>query len=281
MEKEIIPFEEKEIPLHIHCLVMQSGGSYRGMHAHVAVEVILVHRGELRCTMADGTVTVGADQILMVNSNVGHKLTADWAEITYLQMGSALFREAADPPFSALQAFVSHNKAKAYALFTANSALKEIFDKIMQRYAENQPHSRRYLKAYLYELVAFMYESGFITVASLSAKNLKKIEAAVVYIDARFKTQITLEELCKAANYNKYALCHTFKEVTGATVFEYVNYLRIYHAAEKLKQKHSTILEIATECGFSSAGYFYRVFNSVMGCSPSVYRKLLTQSNPF
>ncbi len=281
MEKEIIPFEEKEIPLHINRLVMQSGGSYRGMHAHVAAEVILVHRGELCCTMANGTVTAGANQILMVNSNVGHKLTAAWAEITYLQLGSALFREAADTPFSALQAFVSHNKAKPYMLFSRNSALEAILAKILQRYAQHQPHSRRYLKAYLYELVAFMYESGFIAAASLSAQNLKKIEAAVAYIDAHFKTQITLGALCRAASYNKFALCHAFKEVTGATVFEYVNYLRIYHAAEKLKQKHSTILEIATECGFSSASYFHRVFNSVMGCSPSAYRKLLTQSNVF
>jgi len=76
--------------------------------------------------------------------------------------------------------------------------------------------------------------------------------------------------------YSKYTVCHTFKTVTGATIFDYLNFIRVRHAAERLREKDSSILEIATACGFSSATYFNRVFKSFFGCSPSVYRKMLS-----
>ena len=37
----------------------------------------------------------------------------------------------------------------------------------------------------------------------------------------------------------------------------------------------NSILEIAIDCGFSSATYFNRVFRNFFGCAPSVYRKFL------
>ncbi len=278
MEKEIICFEEKELPINLNRISMQEGGSYRGMHAHVAIEVVVVQRGELLCYINEDAVMVGANQILLINSNIGHKLSSKNAEVTYLQIDTNWFKEENHTGFANLQAFVSRTKAKPYMLFENSEELHTIVKKIIARYNEKQAHSRWYLRAHLYELIAFMYARGFIAAATLSFKQLKKIKDIVDYIDLNFKTQITLNGVCAAVKYNRYTVCHTFKEITGATIFAYINFLRIHSAVEKLRETRASILEIATECGFSSATYFNRVFNSIIGCSPSVYRKLFAEN---
>jgi len=174
-----------------------------------------------------------------------------------------------------LYAFISHTKAKPYLIFKDNNEITALLQKINTKYYEEPKESRWYVKAYLYELVAFMYSQSFITGLTLSGEQIKKIEQVVRFIDANFKLPITLEDICSAAKYNKYTVCHTFKSVTGATIFDYINFLRVQSAVEKLRQKNNSVLEIATECGFSSATYFNRVFKNIIGCSPSVYRKLL------
>ncbi len=276
MEKEIIVFEKFSPPIKLRRLNMCQGGSYRGMHSHVAIEVVVVKSGVLDCCIGDTTVKIYPEGIILINSNVGHRLSSENAEITYLHIDVNLLEETVnDDHFSMLNAFVSHIHAKPYLLLSDNQDVTTLLDKINARYYEETKERRWYIKAYLYELVAFMYSQSFITPLTISKEQIKKIEQVVHYIDANFKSPVTLDDICLAAKYNRYTICHTFKAVTGSTIFDYINFLRVHYAVEKLRETGSSILEIATECGFSSATYFHRVFKSFFGCSPSVYRKLL------
>jgi AraC-like DNA-binding protein len=120
-----------------------------------------------------------------------------------------------------------------------------------------------------------MCSQSFIAPLTISKEQMGKIEQVIDYIDTNFKSPVTLNDICSAVKYNKYTVCHIFKTITDSTIFDYINFLRVRYAVEKLKHKNNSILEIATECGFSSATYFNRVFKNFFGCSPSVYRKLL------
>jgi len=276
MEKEIIRFEKFNLPIKLYNLCMHEGTDYRGMHSHVAIEIVEVKSGVLRCHINNDVIKVYPKQIIFINSNTGHRLFSANAEITYIHIDTGILEEKTDEDeFSKLYAFISHTKAKPYLIFKDNNEITALLQKINTKYYEEPKESRWYVKAYLYELVAFMYSQSFITGLTLSGEQIKKIEQVVRFIDANFKLPITLEDICSAAKYNKYTVCHTFKSVTGATIFDYINFLRVQSAVEKLRQKNNSVLEIATECGFSSATYFNRVFKNIIGCSPSVYRKLL------
>lgn len=276
MEKEIIRFDKNDLPIKLYRLNMRQDGNYLGMHSHVAVEVVEVKSGELQCHINNEVVQLCSGEIIFINSNTGHRLLSENAEISYMQIDLNFFTENADNnEFSRLCEFVAQSKAKSHLLFHKNPEIKEILDKIHGRYYENQESSRWYLKAYIYELIAFMYSQSFIVPPTMSVKQIEKIKWIVGYIDANFRSPITLEEICAAVGYNKYGICHCFKSVTGATVFDYINFLRVRLAVEKLKQKENSILEIAADSGFSSPTYFNRVFKRFFGCSPSVYRKLL------
>ncbi len=276
LEKEIIRYEKFNLPVKLYDLSMHKGVDYRGMHSHVAIEIVEVKSGVLDCYVNNNLVKVYPSQILFINRNTGHRLYSDNAEIIYIHFDMSIFEEKTDDnEFSKIYAFISHTKAKPYLLFDDNIEIIDLLHKIKTKYYQDPKESHLYLKAYLYELVAFMYSQFFITPFSVSNSQIKKIEPIVKYIGDNFKLPITLNDICSVAKYSKYTTCHIFKEVTGATIFDYVNFLRINYAVEKLKQKDNSVLDIATESGFSSATYFNRVFKGVIGCSPSVYRKFL------
>ena len=279
MEKEIVRFEEYNLPIKLSRLNMLKGGAYRGMHSHVAVEVVEVNGGQLYCNVNGDVIKLCENEIIFINSNTGHRLYSENADISYMQIDINFFTEnKSDGKFSKLYEFISHTKAKPYMTFNKQNEAGEILNKIKTRYHQNEIGSMWYLKAYIYELIAFMYSQFFIIPPIASPNQFKKISRIVAFVDANFKAPITLDDICKSVNYNKYSVCHYFKAITGATVFDYINFLRVHCAIDKLRQKENSILEIATDCGFSSPTYFNKVFKDVMGSCPSVYRKFLFEN---
>lgn len=275
MEKEIITFNKEGLPIRIRQLTMRRDVSYRGMHSHPAVEIVTVKRGSLCCDAGDGRLWVREKETILINGNISHALSSDDAEIVYMHIDISSYKEDSSlGEFAALYDFVSRSQAKPYLVLGDEGELGEILQKIQHRYYEEREESRWYLKSHIYELVAFLFAQAFIQ--PRPRIKTEKIEAIVLYIDGHFRQPITLDDICAGVGYNKYALCHTFKAVTGQTVFDYINFRRIQAAVKSLAEQKQTITEIAAECGFSSAAYFNRVFKSVMGCAPSQYRKTNT-----
>ena len=258
---------------------MIESDNFREIHSHMAVEIVEVKSGILNCRVNEDVIEVHPKEIIFINSNTAHKLYSKNAEIVYYQIDISLFQENInDDKLSKLYSFISHTQDKSFLIFNDNNELTKLLNKLYIKYYENSIESYWYEKAYLYELVAFMYSQDFIVPIAITEEQFKKIEHVVYYIDANFKSPITLENISSLVKYNKYTVCHLFKAVTGSTIFDYINFLRVNCAVKKLKETGNSILDIATECGFASATYFNRVFKSFFGCSPSVYKKLLSEN---
>ncbi|MGC4067436.1 MAG: AraC family transcriptional regulator [Polyangiaceae bacterium] len=63
-----------------------------------------------------------------------------------------------------------------------------------------------------------------------------------------------------------------FHRLLGAPPRQYLNQLRIHHAAQLLGTTHDDIQEIARRVGFDDPLYFSRAFRRLQGVSPSEYR---------
>ena len=63
------------------------------------------------------------------------------------------------------------------------------------------------------------------------------------------------------------------REHSGSTPTEFVNRVRIEHAARLLCTTDKNILETALDCGFENQGYFHRSFKARYGTTPLAYRK--------
>lgn len=86
--------------------------------------------------------------------------------------------------------------------------------------------------------------------------------------------------LISAAGRSHEHVCRTCKAVTGYTPSEYVNRIRIEHAAKLLRGSELSVDDVIASCGFENVSYFYRLFRKQMGGTPRSYR-LANQKDPF
>jgi AraC-like DNA-binding protein len=105
-------------------------------------------------------------------------------------------------------------------------------------------------------------------------KNDILVQNVVRHIDENFMNPINLTQLSASLFTNKYHLCHLFKQKTGLTVMEYVQYRRVIEAQKLLKNTGKDIITVYYECGFNNVQHFYRVFKKISKVTPYQYRKL-------
>lgn len=102
------------------------------------------------------------------------------------------------------------------------------------------------------------------------------VEQCLVYIHDNLNRVITLEELAKLVNLTSPYLSKIFKQEMGASPREYILNTRMNKAKLLLAQTSKTISEIALETGYSNASSFTNLFTENIGCSPTMFRKLIS-----
>ena len=102
----------------------------------------------------------------------------------------------------------------------------------------------------------------------------KKITDVVCYIGNNYMNDLSIPKLAKHFYISRSHLSRTFKSVTGLTIIEYLNTVRINHAKKLLRDSDMSILEISEKTGFNSVTHFGRTFRKTTGCSPSQFRQL-------
>lgn len=88
-----------------------------------------------------------------------------------------------------------------------------------------------------------------------------------------YAKSLTLQDLASEAGLNPNYFCRSFRQVTGKTPMEYLNYYRIECAAELLCNTQDSITDIAFQCGFQDSSYFGRIFRRMKATTPRAYRK--------
>ena len=139
------------------------------------------------------------------------------------------------------------------------------------------------IKAKLYNLFA-----GFI--ANLQAipqdlpitTNIYKIERLkkiLQYIDESFASKLQIKDLASVVTMSEGHFCRFFKAMVRKTPMDYINTVRINHAAKLLSHSDKKVIDIAMEVGFENPSYFIKLFKQHKKCTPSDYRKLDKQKN--
>lgn len=105
------------------------------------------------------------------------------------------------------------------------------------------------------------------------SKNERGVTESLKYIHSNFNEKITIKDLCKAVNMSESLLSACFKTVTGKTIIEYINDLRIDKAKQLLTETDMRITDISYELGFNDGAYFNRVFKKTVNLTPFAYRK--------
>lgn len=92
------------------------------------------------------------------------------------------------------------------------------------------------------------------------------------YMEEHFKEDITLDDIAQIAGFSVSYTSKYFRKLTGYGFLEYLNMLRISHAAEQLHNTDLRIIDVAYDCGFNNIRSFNRTFLKYTGWTPSDYR---------
>ena len=93
------------------------------------------------------------------------------------------------------------------------------------------------------------------------------------FLETRFAEQVTLEDIAREVNMDRFTLCRYYKEHCGITIMDHLKNIRIAKAKQYLRYAAGSIEEIGQMCGFNSPSYFGKTFREVTGRTPREYRE--------
>lgn len=106
-----------------------------------------------------------------------------------------------------------------------------------------------------------------------STEYVQRIDRVIDYLRENLDRQTDLKELAKVACFSEFHFHRIFGAVSGETLNQFTNRLRLEKAARLLRYSDQNLTDIALDCGFSSSATFSRSFRSGYDTSPSQFRK--------
>jgi len=98
---------------------------------------------------------------------------------------------------------------------------------------------------------------------------------AIALIACRYREDITLEEMARAADMSVYHLMRRFRREVGITPTAFLRHYRITRAMRLLANTDRPVRRVALESGYKDAASFSRAFLKLAGMQPLRYRKML------
>lgn len=100
------------------------------------------------------------------------------------------------------------------------------------------------------------------------------------FINNNYMKQLTTESIAERAAFSPYHFHRIFREITGETLYDYIQRIRLEKACLILAAEPETkIINIALTCGFSTASSFSKAFRSFYNISPSEFRTLKRENS--
>ena len=96
---------------------------------------------------------------------------------------------------------------------------------------------------------------------------------SLLEIEAHIQEKLTVTALSESIHISKYHYQRIFREAVGESVMRYVIRRRMALAAAELAETDTSVLEIALRYGYDSHDGFTRAFRTVLGVTPTDYRK--------
>lgn len=271
MERETITYTIEPLKIKIESICTDSSASWRKGHLHDAVEIIYVNFGEACVYINNEKINIKKDDIILVNRNVMHYIeNVRNASITYLQFEMYEYFDIISN--ADLYSFTLRNSELSYWFSGSETELKDIFFKLKKEMRDKQEYYKLYIKSYISLILSFMLRNNLISGSNKASEKIKLLLPLAEYIEKNHAQPISLNECCEIMGMTKSELCHKFKHITGRTLTDYINFVRIRHA-KQLLQKNTTSTEAAFQCGFSSTQYFNRIFKKFTGYTPTEYKR--------
>ncbi|HEY4430895.1 MAG TPA: AraC family transcriptional regulator [Paenibacillus sp.] len=247
-------------------------------HYHDTYEIYYLLAGERSYYINNLIYTLRKGDLIFINKNELHRTTSKGSasherilinfEEVFLQKTLANYDLIF--PFLTAQSLllrpgVHDQGIIEYILFT-----------LLKEQEERRSQHIPYLQTLLIQLFIEMNRVQEISrepIAPESSEKQLKVYEIIDYLHAHYADKLTLVQLSETFFISSTYLCRLFKQTTGFTIIEYLNYIRIKEAQRLLQSTDAKVTTIAENTGFDSIAHFGRVFKQIVNRSPLQYRK--------
>ena len=241
---------------------------YFGVHWHENIELLFFIRGRGMVTAASSRVEAGPGDIAVINSSYLHMVESIDDEVEYycLIVKNSFLKENG----------IAIENHLINALIQNRSA-KTLFEKIIHEMSLEKPFYQTQVRAYVLSLMVLICRRFSVLHNGKMPEQLKStdmIKKVIRYIQNNYTKELTISKLAQEVGYSKYYICHIFKEITGYTIINYINYLRCKQAQSLIQSGKYNVGEAAVMCGFENLSYFTKTFKKHMGILPTKTDKL-------
>ncbi len=262
-------FSEDEFPLAVIWLTDHPD---LGLHTHDFTELVLVLGGSARHMTEEGEYLIHPGDVFVIPPGVAHGYT----ECDRLNL-----------PNTSLMGFPGYR-----ALFTLEPAFRSRHE--FKGRLHLPPHKCREMTQLMTELQEELWhhKDGFhficltllmqivgqlsriyTEVETSTSRSFLRLGRVLQHIESHYADDLKLEDLAKAAAMSTRTLQRCFQETFAMSPIHFLNRLRVGNACKKLLRSNSTITEVAESVGIVDSNYFSRLFQQLVGTSPSDYRK--------
>lgn len=259
---------------HIH----RSDSFERTQHMHDMYELYYLYEGERMYFIRDRSYLILPGDLVLINRRELHA-TSDSDKLGHARVvinfsDSLLGSTKEEAPFL-LDAFTHATPVLRLDLPTRR-LVEDILGKLIHEAKEPYLGQSFALTHFLIELLLFT--ARFIRIHPVTSPEHvsplhRKISTIVRFINTHFAEPMRLEELAEQFEISPAYLSRMFKEITGFSLVEYVNLVRVQEAQRLLATTRLKVIVIAEQVGFGSLVQFGRVFRQMAKTTPLRYRQ--------
>ena len=263
------------------------------LHTHDFIEIAYVASGRGVHKIANCVYPVSKGDLFIINYDVAHEFcylydvpkaplivynciftpkfidsslvdSRDFYDLTQLFLFKSLFPEQ------------SKSEENIKLLEKDTRQIEEIYEKMVTEYQTQEKGYAEVIRAHIIELlikVFRLYDKETSLKKCVETKRKEIIYNTIRYIKENALEDIKLKDIAAHTFLSANYLSKLFKEYTGITISGYIQKTRIDKACERLKSTDQTILQIASEVGYSDIKHFNQIFKRIVGKTPSEYRR--------
>lgn len=262
-------------------------------HRHEFVQIIYVCKGKLKHVINDHQFDVYKGDIFVIPPYVPHYFIDEYKddfEIIEFEFMPEFINEKFSlqtddkgfMDFAYLEPFlVAERQMRPRLNLTGSlqSEAEKIFQELLMEYKYRQSGFILMTKALLLRLLVLVgreYKKAITSpeTQSIYEKHRDALSDAIMYVDKHYVENLSTEDVARHAMMSPSYFRYLFKQMTGKTLVEYINSIRISKASELLRTSPDIrIIDICYQIGYNNVNYFNKMFRRETGISPSQYRK--------
>lgn len=230
---------------------------------HKQLELMWVRSNSLDVSIDGKDYTMYPGDIYVVFPNIIHSLKSADAE--------GLLVIADDDLFNTYHDVLSHFKPETPVLRkgTFPDIVYSLFERAEKIRKKAFSQTCNVLTGYVSAAVGELINSTKLVERSTDSNFVQQL---IFYLLDNYTEEITLDDVARDLNYNKYYISHIVSETFKCNFRVLVNSYRISMAQNLLVSTEKNISEIAYECGFKNQSSFNRIFLKHCGVTPSDFR---------